>query len=107
MPDFSRLPKKLPHRNWFIFAAVVSIPTYAWWADREEAKKVKESYLEQVRFLSQKSMGSLDTVRTASVYCSRFPGEDGGFANDWFKKYLKVRLCLLLLLGFNQAVCSP
>lgn len=91
MPNFS-LPKKLPHRNWFIFAAVVAVPTYAWYADRQEAKRLKEEYLERVRFLGQQKMTtSLDSVRTANVYCSRFPGEDGGFASDWFKKYLKVR----------------
>jgi hypothetical protein len=92
MPNFS-LPKKLPHRNWFIFAAAVAVPTYVWYADRQEAARLKEAYLARVRALGEVKMDtSLDTVRTAQVFCSRFPGEDGGFASDWFKKYLKVRL---------------
>lgn len=92
IPNFS-LPKKLPHRNWFIFAAAVAVPTYVWYADRQEAARLKEAYLARVRTLGEVKMNtSLDTVRTAQVFCSRFPGEDGGFASDWFKKYLKVRL---------------
>jgi import inner membrane translocase subunit TIM54 len=88
----SSFPKKLPHRNWFIFAAVVSIPTYLWWDDRQQAKALKEAYLDRVRHLGREPLegGALGGVRTCAVYASRWPGEEDGKARDWWKKYVKV-----------------
>jgi len=93
IPSFS-LPKKLPSKNWFIFAAVVTIPTYLWYDDRQKAKALKQRYLERVAYLSTLPMegGALGRVRTATVYASRWPGEEDGKAAAWWKRYVKVSL---------------
>lgn len=87
------LPTKLPHRNWFIFAAVVTIPTYLWWDDRRQAAEIKAAYIQRVKHLAEQPMpgGALGRVRTATVYASRWPGEEDGKARDWWKRYMKVR----------------
>lgn len=88
-----RMPKKLPHRNWFIFAAAVAVPSYLYYDDRKRAKALKEEYLARVRALAELPIegGSLGRVRHATVYASRWPGEEDGKAAAWWKRYVKVR----------------
>lgn len=86
------LPSKLPSKNWFIAAAVVALPTYLWYDDRERAKALKQAYIDRVIHLSQVPLegGAIGSVRKAAVYAGRWPGEEDGKAAAWFKRYLKV-----------------
>lgn len=91
IPSFS-LPKKLPSKNWFIFAAVITIPTALWYDDRQKAAALKEEYLARVRHLANIPLegGPLGRVKTVSVYAGRWPGEEDGKGAAWFKRYVKV-----------------
>ncbi|CED84375.1 Mitochondrial import inner membrane translocase subunit Tim54 [Phaffia rhodozyma] len=88
------LPSKLPHKGWFIAAAIVSIPTYFWYDDRQKAEAIKQEYLAKVKFLAEKPLedGHLGGVRTCTVYASRWPGEEEGKAAAWWKRYVKPYL---------------
>ena len=103
------VPKKLPYRNWFIFAAVVTIPTYLWYDDREQAKAIKADYIARVAHLANVPLdgGALGRVRTATVYASRWPGEEDGKAAAWWKRYVKVSFDHSLPLFRSSSAWPP
>lgn len=93
-----RLPKKLPHRNWFIAAAVVSLPSYLYYDDRKQAAQLKQAFIDRVSHLADQPLpeGAVGNVRKVTVYAGRWPGEEDGKAAAWFKRYVKVRIFTLL-----------
>ncbi|CAL1705676.1 unnamed protein product [Somion occarium] len=80
----------LPSRNWLIFLGVTSSVT-AWYIyDRRQCKKIRQEYVERVKYLSEVPLHSLDYPRKVTVYGSKWPGdEDSDRSMKYFRKYVK------------------
>lgn len=83
---------KLPSRNWLIFLTVTSTLTYAYYDDRNKAKKLKESYKDRVRWMGEQRMGSDELPRKVKVYASRWPEDEDEHGMKYFKRYIKASL---------------
>lgn len=92
---------RLPSRNWLIFitftSSVLSYYTY----DRYRARKIRASYIDRVKHLSEEPMGSKDLPRQVTVYGAKWPGdEDHQAAIKFFKKYVKVCATFIRVILF-------
>lgn len=86
---------RLPSRNWCIFITLTSslISYYAY--DRHQARAIRHSYIDRVKHLADEPMKSTELPRKVVVYGAKWPGdEDHQRAVRFFKKYVKVCLCL-------------
>ncbi|KAL4067803.1 mitochondrial import inner membrane translocase subunit Tim54 [Scleroderma yunnanense] len=81
---------RLPSRNWLIFITLTS-SVFSYYAyDRVQARKIRQSYIDRVKHLSEEPMGSAELPRKVTVYGAKWPGdEDHQRAIRFFKKYLK------------------
>jgi hypothetical protein len=89
-------PKKLPGPKMSAFLLVAISTGGGYLYDRLEAKKARERYIEQVRWLAERPIKWTDEQQDRiDVYASTIP-EDA--ENDrpiiFFKKYVKVRMVL-------------
>lgn len=82
---------RLPSRNWLIFITLTSSALSYYTYDRYQARKIRASYIDRVKHLSEEPMGSHDLPRKVTVYGAKWPGdEDHLRAIRFFKKYVKV-----------------
>lgn len=95
---FSKRPK-LPSRNWLIFLSATSGLAGLYIYDRREVRRVRQEYADKVKHLAEEPLHSLDLPRKVRVLGARWPADEDHERNvKHFRKYVKVRICLLLCL---------
>jgi len=83
---------KLPSRNWLIFLSVTSSVIGLYVYDRQQCKKIRQSYVDKVQHLAQVPVDPFDTPRKVMVLGAKWPGdEDYAQSILYFRKYVKVR----------------
>ncbi|THU88590.1 hypothetical protein K435DRAFT_761697 [Dendrothele bispora CBS 962.96] len=81
---------RLPSRNWLIFLSVTSSITGLYIYDRRQCKRIKQEYIEKVKYLSEQTADHLSWPRKVTVYGAKWPGdEDYDQAIKYFRKYVK------------------
>ncbi|KZT02309.1 uncharacterized protein LAESUDRAFT_685536 [Laetiporus sulphureus 93-53] len=81
---------KLPSRNWLIFIGVTSTLAGAYIYDYRQCRKIRQEYVDKVKYLAQEPLGSLDYPRKVTVYGTKWPGdEDSQRSMRYFRKYVK------------------
>ena len=89
---------RLPSRNWLIFLSVTSAVTGYYIYDRQQCKKIRQEYVDQVKDLAAQPLGSMELPRKVTVYGAKWLGdEDYDRSMRYFRKYVKVRAPLPLL----------
>ncbi|ORX34991.1 inner membrane protein import complex subunit Tim54-domain-containing protein [Kockovaella imperatae] len=85
---------RLPSRNWTIFLTVVGTISYLYYDDRKQCKRIKEEYLEKVRYRSMEpTKYSLELPRKVKVIGAKWPeDDDDDRALRYFRKYVKPYL---------------
>ncbi|KAF9482799.1 hypothetical protein BDN70DRAFT_874596 [Pholiota conissans] len=81
---------KLPSRNWLIFLSVTSSVLGLYIYDRRECKRIKQTYIDKVKHLSEVSLDPFESPRKVTVYGAKWPGDeeyDQGI--KYFRKYVK------------------
>lgn len=87
---FSKRPR-LPSRNWLIFLTVTSSIAGYYYYDRRECKRIREKYVDRVKYLAEEPAGSMEWPRMVTVYASKWPGDhDHERGLKYFRKYVKV-----------------
>jgi len=82
---------RLPSRNWLIFLSVTSSITGLYIYDRRQCRRIKQEYIEKVKYLSEQTADHLSWPRKVTVYGAKWPGdEDYDQAIKYFRKYVKV-----------------
>jgi import inner membrane translocase subunit TIM54 len=83
--------KRMPSRNTIIFLSVVSFVGGLYSYDRWKAKKLKQEYIELVRWRGKEPLAYDEWPRRVQVLSSRVPDDDqSDRALIWWKKYVKV-----------------
>ena len=85
----TRIPSKLPSRNWMIFISVVSTWTAAVVYDRRETKKLQKKWCDLVAHQAQEPLRVNQLRRPITVVIAAPPGDGIGPTRDYFRKYCK------------------
>lgn len=90
-PSWFQKRPKLPSRNWLIFWTVLGSLTSLYVYDRRETKKVRQTYIDKVKWRAEEKLNPLDLPRKVRVYACRWPGDDDHDRSmKYFRKYVKV-----------------
>lgn len=82
---------KLPSRNWLIFLSFTSSVIGFYVYDRQQCKRIRQSYIDKVKDLAEQPLAALDKPRKVMVYGAKWPGdEDYDQSLKYFRKYVKV-----------------
>ncbi len=87
-----------------IFLSLTVGLTSAYVYDRRECKRIQNEYLDKVRWMSQEKLDTNEMARRVRVLAARVP-EDGEVdrASRWFKRYIRVRLTYMSVIGSEKA----
>ena len=98
----------LPSRNWLIFLSVTSAVTGYYIYDRQQCKKIRQEYVDQVKDLAAQPLGSMELPRKVTVYGAKWLGdEDYDRSMKYFRKYVKVcPRSLLLYARISRIYCA-
>ena len=74
-----------------VFLAVTLGLTGAYYYDRRECERLKNEYMDKVKWMSELPLDSTEMSRKIRVYGARVP-EDGELerSSKWFKRYMRV-----------------
>ena len=87
---------KLPSRNWLIFLSVTSSIVGLYVYDRQECKKIRQTYVDKVKHLAEATADPFDTPRKVTVYGAKWPADEEYMQGiKYFRKYVKVGQPLL------------
>ncbi|PWN25245.1 hypothetical protein BDZ90DRAFT_243840 [Jaminaea rosea] len=79
-----------PSRNTSIFFAVTGTLFSLYYYDRRECKRIRQSYIDQVRPYAEEPLAPYEYPRIVQVYTAKCPGDDDPVkARKWFNKYVK------------------
>lgn len=89
-PSWLQKRPKLPSRNWLIFWTLVGSVTSLYIYDRREAKRIRQEYVEKVKWRAEEKLGPLEMPRKVRVYGCRWPGDDEHDRSmKYFRRYIK------------------
>lgn len=85
---------KMPGPKMATFWAVTIGLTGAYIYDRRECERLQKEYIDQVKWMSEAPLDSMDMSRRVKVLGARVP-EDGEVdrSSKWFKRYMRVSVC--------------
>ncbi|KAH9945851.1 inner membrane protein import complex subunit Tim54-domain-containing protein [Epithele typhae] len=80
----------LPSRNWLIFLGVTGTVAGYYIYDRQQCKRIRQEYKDQVKDLADVPLGTKDLPRKVTVYGAKWLGdEDHDRSMKYFRKYVK------------------
>ena len=93
----------VPSRNMSIFLTVTIGLGSAYAYDRRECARLKQQYIDEVKWKSEEPLGTREMARRVKVYGARVP-EDGDLerSSKWFKRYMRVSPAPLLVAVETQ-----
>ena len=83
---------KVPGPKMSVFLAITIGSTVAYLYDRRECKRLKQQYIDEVKWMSEDRLGTTDLARKVRILAARIP-EDSTVDRStiFFKRYIRVR----------------
>jgi import inner membrane translocase subunit TIM54 len=105
-PSWFEKRPKLPSRNWLIFLSATSAVTGWYIYDRQQCKRIRQSYIERVQHLAEVPADTFAPPRRVTVLGCKWPGdEEYEQSLKYFRKYVKPIL-VAAAVDYDMVKCK-